>query len=163
MQNLSNILPLFCTPTWPSHHVSENQEFTSSCARLFTYHVNVCPGFLVFGVSLLTISYVVQYMEGMFVLNRWFESNALKITFNGFFSSHVQEGFFKFKFGPLKYMTSSSWISNQKIASNTLIKAVFPRSFSLFFLFIVHHTHSRIQRFLWRPLFISLYDVLLGW
>ena len=27
MQNLSDILPLFCTPTWPSHHVSENQEF----------------------------------------------------------------------------------------------------------------------------------------
>ena len=25
MQNLSDILPLFCTPTWPSHHVSENQ------------------------------------------------------------------------------------------------------------------------------------------
>ena len=21
------ILPLFCTPTWPSHHVSENQEY----------------------------------------------------------------------------------------------------------------------------------------
>ena len=28
MQNLSDILPLFCTPTWPSHHVSENQELT---------------------------------------------------------------------------------------------------------------------------------------
>ena len=26
MQNLSDILPSFCTPTWPSHHVSENQE-----------------------------------------------------------------------------------------------------------------------------------------
>ena len=26
MQNLSDVLPLFCTPTWPSHHVSENQE-----------------------------------------------------------------------------------------------------------------------------------------
>ena len=26
MQNLGDILPLFCTPTWPSHHVSENQE-----------------------------------------------------------------------------------------------------------------------------------------
>ena len=26
MQNLSDILPLFCTPMWPSHHVSENQE-----------------------------------------------------------------------------------------------------------------------------------------
>ena len=26
-QNLSDILPLFCTPTWPSHHVSENQEY----------------------------------------------------------------------------------------------------------------------------------------
>ena len=26
MQDLSAILPLFCTPTWPSHHVSENQE-----------------------------------------------------------------------------------------------------------------------------------------
>ena len=27
MQNFSDILPLFCTPAWPSHHVSENQEF----------------------------------------------------------------------------------------------------------------------------------------
>ena len=27
MQNLSDILPLFCTPTWPSHHMSENQEY----------------------------------------------------------------------------------------------------------------------------------------
>ena len=27
MQNLSDILPLFCTPAWPSHHVSENQEY----------------------------------------------------------------------------------------------------------------------------------------
>ena len=26
MQNLNDILPLFCTPTWPLHHVSENQE-----------------------------------------------------------------------------------------------------------------------------------------
>ena len=30
MQNLSDILPLFCTPTWPSHHVSENQELKFS-------------------------------------------------------------------------------------------------------------------------------------
>ena len=30
MQNLSEILPLFCTPTWPSHHVSENQELQIS-------------------------------------------------------------------------------------------------------------------------------------
>ena len=29
MQNLSDILPLFCTPTWPCHHVSENQELTT--------------------------------------------------------------------------------------------------------------------------------------
>ena len=29
MQNLSDILPLFCTPTWPSPHVSENQELSS--------------------------------------------------------------------------------------------------------------------------------------
>ena len=26
IQNLSDILPLFCTLTWPSHQVSENQE-----------------------------------------------------------------------------------------------------------------------------------------
>ena len=26
MQNLNDILPLFCTPTWLPHHVSENQE-----------------------------------------------------------------------------------------------------------------------------------------
>ena len=27
MQNVSDILSLFCTPTWPSQHVSENQEY----------------------------------------------------------------------------------------------------------------------------------------
>ena len=27
MQNLNDILPLFCTPTWPSYHVSEHQEY----------------------------------------------------------------------------------------------------------------------------------------
>ena len=27
MQNLSDILPLFCTSTWSSHHVSEKQEY----------------------------------------------------------------------------------------------------------------------------------------
>ena len=27
MQNFSDILPLSCTPTWPSHHVTENQEY----------------------------------------------------------------------------------------------------------------------------------------
>lgn len=26
MQNVSDILPLFRTPTWPSHHISERQE-----------------------------------------------------------------------------------------------------------------------------------------
>ena len=26
MQSLSNILSLFCKPTWPSHCMSENQE-----------------------------------------------------------------------------------------------------------------------------------------
>ena len=26
MQNLSDMLPLFSTPTWPSHDVCENQE-----------------------------------------------------------------------------------------------------------------------------------------
>ena len=31
MQNLSDILPLFCTPTWPSHHVSENEEYCEWC------------------------------------------------------------------------------------------------------------------------------------
>ena len=30
MQNLSDVLPLFCTPIWPSHHVSENQELRAS-------------------------------------------------------------------------------------------------------------------------------------
>ena len=27
VQNLSDILPLFCTLTWPFHHVSDNQEY----------------------------------------------------------------------------------------------------------------------------------------
>ena len=38
MQNLSNILLLFCRPTWPSHHVSEKQEyiFLFLCFTLFS-------------------------------------------------------------------------------------------------------------------------------
>ena len=35
MQNLSDILPLFCTTTWPSHHVSENQEFVRHTDKEF--------------------------------------------------------------------------------------------------------------------------------
>jgi len=34
MQNLSSILPLFCTPTWPFHHVSEKQELNSICPEI---------------------------------------------------------------------------------------------------------------------------------
>ena len=34
MQNLSNILPLFCTPIWPSHYVSESQEYLKLEHRL---------------------------------------------------------------------------------------------------------------------------------
>ena len=38
MQNLSNILPFFCTPTWLSHHISANQEciFLCPCFTLFS-------------------------------------------------------------------------------------------------------------------------------
>ena len=48
MQNLSDILPLFCTPTWPSHHVSENQEFVSALFRpvsfvLYNFVQFKCP------------------------------------------------------------------------------------------------------------------------
>ena len=41
MQNLSDILLLFCSPTWPSHYVSENQEYATTCSRkwrLFDSH-----------------------------------------------------------------------------------------------------------------------------
>ena len=37
MQNESDILPLFCTPTRPSHHVSENQELLISGCYCFYY------------------------------------------------------------------------------------------------------------------------------
>ena len=40
MQNFSEILPLFCTPTWPSHHVSENQEYV--WADLLIYLKKIC-------------------------------------------------------------------------------------------------------------------------
>ena len=33
MQNLSDILPLFCTPTWPSHHQCENPEYPTNYNR----------------------------------------------------------------------------------------------------------------------------------
>ena len=36
MQTLSDILPLFCTLTWPSHRVSENQELEGRV----NYHVH---------------------------------------------------------------------------------------------------------------------------
>ena len=35
MQNLGDILPLLCTPTWPSHHVSKNQEFPFDSHNFF--------------------------------------------------------------------------------------------------------------------------------
>ena len=34
MQNVSDILPLFCTPTWPSHHVSENQQWRHNSMKI---------------------------------------------------------------------------------------------------------------------------------
>ena len=37
MQNLSDT-PLFCTPTWPSHHVSEKQKYTRRAERLSGLH-----------------------------------------------------------------------------------------------------------------------------
>ena len=44
MQNLSNILPLFCAPTWPSHHMSENQESINHC------HERLIPNTLIYAV-----------------------------------------------------------------------------------------------------------------
>ena len=39
MQNLSDILPLFCTPTWPSQQVSENQELWVT-VKYINYAIN---------------------------------------------------------------------------------------------------------------------------
>ena len=33
MQNLSDILPLFCTPTWPSHHACDDPEYPTNYNR----------------------------------------------------------------------------------------------------------------------------------
>ena len=38
MQNWSDILPLFCTPTWPSHQVSENQEERGMVRKAGKFH-----------------------------------------------------------------------------------------------------------------------------
>ena len=40
MQDLSAILPLFCTPTWPSHHVSENQVFSRDVTAAMLVSLN---------------------------------------------------------------------------------------------------------------------------
>ena len=37
MQNLSDILPLFCTQTWSSHHISENQEYHFRLKHLYIH------------------------------------------------------------------------------------------------------------------------------
>ena len=34
MQNLRDILPLFCMPIWPSLHVNENQKYTENLSIL---------------------------------------------------------------------------------------------------------------------------------
>ena len=48
MQKFRDILPLFCTPIWPSHHVSENQEYRHTFIR-YMYHVdNQSALFLIF-------------------------------------------------------------------------------------------------------------------
>ena len=40
MQNMSDIFPLFCTPTWPFHHVSENQEYEYIKIKLKTIYIS---------------------------------------------------------------------------------------------------------------------------
>ena len=35
MQNFNDILPLFCTPIWPSHHLSESQEYKNLSLATF--------------------------------------------------------------------------------------------------------------------------------
>jgi len=39
MENLGDISPLFCTPTWPSNHVSGKQEF--GCAFSMVNHAKL--------------------------------------------------------------------------------------------------------------------------
>ena len=41
VQNLSDILPLFCAPTWPSRHVSKSQEFPISSSVIEFIHLIV--------------------------------------------------------------------------------------------------------------------------
>ena len=46
MQNLNDILPLSCTPIWPSHHVRENQEYVKPAvlARVDANQFGTVPG-----------------------------------------------------------------------------------------------------------------------
>ena len=37
MQNLTEILPLFCRATWPSQHVGENQEYHFRRKQLYIH------------------------------------------------------------------------------------------------------------------------------
>ena len=55
MQNLSDSLPLFCTPTWPSDHVSENQEYQLV--------VNKCVLIIIIIIIIIIIMTIMRFPE----------------------------------------------------------------------------------------------------
>ena len=57
MQNLSDILPLFCTPTWPFHHVSENQypiAYIAFITAMIIAYLISNPQFNIWNISYIT-------------------------------------------------------------------------------------------------------------
>ena len=66
MQNLSDILPLFCTPTWPSHHVGENQEFSN----WFTRSIVKRYGFIIIALDRTHTIYFVFQSSGFYNIPR---------------------------------------------------------------------------------------------
>ena len=74
MQNLSDILPLFCTPTWLSYHVSENQGYFHRFfekKKNLTGSANFPPGYpflSVFRLFLLQFDVRERLLEGFKVL-----------------------------------------------------------------------------------------------
>ena len=69
MQNLSDILPLFCTPTWPSYHVSENQEYQLVVNKRVLIIIIVI-------IIIIIIIIIMRFPEEAPLKRRWFSGRS---------------------------------------------------------------------------------------
>ena len=139
MQNLRDISPLFCTPTWPSHHVRENQEYKWEKSKadqtgkgIYVLFYPIFRKALSFFIRMLTNHFF--YQPTHFVATRW--RKVVRDSFTPFHVTYTEvrrlcivsvfpPSFILFFFGsvvdPGRYFASTSYIRAPIVISVPLL------------------------------------------